>query len=323
MIELPFRYILMAAIVSLTAFSVRAETINVGRSCSYVGANVSGSIQTFAGTGEAVKMVNRIVSASGLQQNFQVRAGGVQNASAISRGADRFIVYNPNFINDVLQRAGTDWAAVSIMAHEVGHHLNNHGYSRGNQQRNDELFADYFSGFILQKLGATIDEAKSAMRVFGAPPSRTHPGKEQRFLAINNGWNYSCQLDNGCKRGIGTSEKKINKSGVPWIVATGEYSGFVLHEGPDQQPYPVHRVCYTAKGRFSDFASDNTAESAGISHEPNFVLIFKYYSNGTNDAERLDFDSCKNVTSYKFGISLPVQTGEIIRPFRGLHVRLR
>ena len=55
-----------------------------------------------------------------------------------------------------------------------------------------EIEADYFSGYVMAKLGATLNEANAAMEQIASPTaSATHPAKAARLNAITNGWNYA------------------------------------------------------------------------------------------------------------------------------------
>ena len=81
------------------------------------------------------------------------------------------------------------------MAHEVGHHLNGHTLVEGDARPELELEADTFSGHVLFRLGATLEEPKVAMeRVASDTGSRTHPPKSARLAAINSGWVEASEL---------------------------------------------------------------------------------------------------------------------------------
>ena len=79
---------------------------------------------------------------------------------------------------------------MALLAHEVGHHLNGHTIRKGGSTPGLELEADEFAGFILQKLGATLQQSQHVMHYIAkAKESRTHPGKNSRLQAIEKGWN--------------------------------------------------------------------------------------------------------------------------------------
>ena len=83
-------------------------------------------VTEFASEPEARHMVNLIVDVVGLKPNFTVKAGHVDNAAAVISNGKRYILYNPIFIKQIKNAVKTDWGSMSILAHEVGHHLNGH-----------------------------------------------------------------------------------------------------------------------------------------------------------------------------------------------------
>ena len=138
----------------------------------------------------AQQIIDEIIWVLGLKANFEVKAANIPNAAAVAYNGKRYILYNPQFFNELNQAAGNNWASVSVLAHEIGHHLNGHTLENIGSQPDNELEADEFSGFVLRRMGATIEQAQSAMKVAANyKPSLTHPGKEDRMIAIAEGWN--------------------------------------------------------------------------------------------------------------------------------------
>ena len=138
---------------------------------------------------EAAVMANQIVKAAGLKANFKIAEAEVPNAMAVVHEGKRFILYNPQFISLLTRATGTKWAAVSVLAHEIGHHLYSSAVNKGKTPLVTETEADLFSGFVLQKMGATLQEAQAAMKVLGSRyATRTHPGRDDRMDAIATGW---------------------------------------------------------------------------------------------------------------------------------------
>ncbi len=166
--------------------------------CSYYGEVVRSDIYTFESDREAEAIVGSIMKTAILSQNFSISAADVPNAAAVIRDKKRLILYNQSFVRDINRRAGTDWAAKSIMAHEVGHHLNGHTLSGQGSRHQTELEADKFSGGTLYRMGATLGEAKASMEIASADQgSRTHPPKTARLAAIGNGWISAKDQDSG------------------------------------------------------------------------------------------------------------------------------
>ena len=143
----------------------------------------------FTSENEAREMIQRITGAVGLKPNFEIRAGNVDNAAALAYRGTRYIIYNPVFIRQVSRAVNTDWAGISILAHEIGHHLNGHTLTAAGSSPELELEADEFSGHVLRKLGASLAEAQAAMQILaGTHDSRTHPAKSKRLSSIEKGW---------------------------------------------------------------------------------------------------------------------------------------
>ncbi len=138
----------------------------------------------------AKEIIHSIVSSVGLKPNFEIREAKIANAAAVTYKGKRFILYDAGFIKKIQDAAQTDWAGVSILAHEIGHHLNGHTMS-GKSGDNPvlELEADEFSGFILRQMGASLEDAQKAMRIMSSVnASASHPGRKERLAAIEKGY---------------------------------------------------------------------------------------------------------------------------------------
>jgi hypothetical protein len=191
---------MILVVLATPASSQVGEEIQTKNACSFLGDAIPDSLHTFDSNQEALSVVQQIVSSSGLVQNFKVLAAGVPNAAADINGTTRLILYNPYFMRDVrAQVGGNKWGPISIMAHEVGHHLNGHTLDKVGSRPKEELEADFFSGFILQRMGSSLDDARAAMEKLGSStPSSTHPAKSDRLVAIASGWEKSCANDAAC-----------------------------------------------------------------------------------------------------------------------------
>ncbi|MGI4863289.1 MAG: hypothetical protein ACRYFZ_05150 [Janthinobacterium lividum] len=140
---------------------------------------------------QAAGIIREITEAVGLQPRFELRATSVvPNAAAVVYDGKRYLLYNPKFLAAVNRAGHTDWGGISILAHEMGHHLNGHTLRGGGSQPQDELEADEFSGFVLRRLGASLAQAQAAMATTPDDEgSATHPGRGPRLAAISQGWN--------------------------------------------------------------------------------------------------------------------------------------
>lgn len=135
------------------------------------------------------QMLEDIVDAVGLKINFELKPAKVLNIEASVTRRKRFILYNPEFINSLNSSTKDKWAVMTLLAHEVGHHLNGHTIRKGGSKPQLELEADEFAGFVLRKLGASLREAQEVMLfIASARTSRTHPSRAFRMKAIQTGW---------------------------------------------------------------------------------------------------------------------------------------
>jgi TPR repeat protein len=175
-------------LITSIAFSQNYQTIEeVNDACSQLG---------FNGNEDAETAVDRILDEIGLFRNFTIQeCPNINNAIAknieISAGQkERYILYDSKFFDRIEEKANNRWAAISVLAHEIGHHLNGHSLNDEGSNHKFELEADYFSGLALAKMGATKAEAQSAiMTLTYEKATSTHPAKIDRLTSIENGWN--------------------------------------------------------------------------------------------------------------------------------------
>ena len=166
----------------------------------------------FNSISEATTIARDIVRISGKRSNFEVREAKIPNAAAVISNGKRYILYNPDFISKLTMATGTEWSAISVLAHEIGHHLNGNP-KNGTLKLATELEADEFSGFVLKKMGATLQEAQSAMQVLAnARGSSTHPPRAYRLNSIAKGWSMAGGMPNSENQDIAknTSRERSN-----------------------------------------------------------------------------------------------------------------
>jgi len=190
-----------ALLFSLLALPLGAqERIFFDQSCTYTGEITDEGIYGFRSDKEATEAIERIMRYTGLPANFKIQASNVPNAAAIIQGNRRYILYNQYFMERIKDITRTDWSALSIMAHEIGHHLSGHTLDNEGSRPSKELEADRFSGFVLYKMGASIEQSRAAMRAIASEKaSSTHPSKSARLAAITNGWMSARELDENIK----------------------------------------------------------------------------------------------------------------------------
>lgn len=162
--------------------------------CNYTGGTVNPQVicasQSAPSNGHAERVVDRILKPIGLMRNFKVmECSNTDNCFATVVKGQRFIIYDAAFMQGIEEETETDWSAISIMAHEIGHHLQGHTIDGQGGQPIKEIEADKFSGFVLHQLGASLDEATVAVRALGDEhATSTHPAKPARIDAIRKGW---------------------------------------------------------------------------------------------------------------------------------------
>ena len=163
--------------------------------CTYTGLQGIGSLCDFmryrpGSNGHAERVVDRILRPIGLLRNFQVQeCANTQNCFATVVRGQRYIIYDAAFMQRIESVTRTDWSAISIMAHEIGHHLQGHTIDGTGGQPKKEIEADRFSGFVLHQLGASLDESLVAIKTLGNDvATSTHPAKFARMESIRKGW---------------------------------------------------------------------------------------------------------------------------------------
>ena len=185
---------------STAALSQAPARIPFDHGCSSMGAEIQGGVFQFDPGLRASDSVKRVVAAIGLQPNFVVQAANVPNAVAIIDGTQRYVLYSETFFQDMTKQVGDDeiWVARSILAHEIGHHLNGHTLTRDGSRPTTELEADLFSGHLLRLMGANLDQARLAQKKYGNDKgSETHPPRDARVTAIDVGWNRADEVLKG------------------------------------------------------------------------------------------------------------------------------
>ena len=163
------------------------------------------AIQTnsFISDSKADNALDRILSVIGASKRFVLQpCDNINNAVATSYKGIRYILYDKDFMDSL--DSGDNWSNLFILAHEVGHHINGHSldillYAAEAvepetlaNQRQQELEADEFAGFILGKLGATLKQTSSIIKLISSEKDDTydtHPSKSKRLASIETGFN--------------------------------------------------------------------------------------------------------------------------------------
>ena len=190
-------YSLLLLALPLSIFSQEDDSYNldynnskkVAELCTHIKSN------SFMSNAEADDALGKILSVVGASKRFVLApCENINNALAIIEDGMRYILYDPEFVNSISDTSNY-WANMSILAHEVGHHINGHtlGSSISSYENKiEELEADEFSGFVMQKIGATLEQSIDAIASIAAEGDDTyssHPNRARRIKAITKGFN--------------------------------------------------------------------------------------------------------------------------------------
>lgn len=150
-------------------------------------------VSKFQSVYEARDIIKGMLDTIKWKENFTLREqNGINNAYATIIQNKRWIVYDNDFLENLDSYAATKWASISVLAHEMGHHRYNHVVGTQGSTIPKEIEADAFSGYVMQKLGATLEQSVAAMKTIASDKaSATHPAKADRVAAITKGWNLA------------------------------------------------------------------------------------------------------------------------------------
>ena len=162
-------------------------------------------------TQAAIVSVDAILSQVDIKPNFILRSCSAigDNAYAYTEKNQRYIGYSIEFMKKIYYKSDSYWGYVFVLAHEIGHHLKDHTVDevladldvRSCEEcefnRNQELEADNFAGFVLAKLGATLEQAQEGIyalhKLSGGPlnyndSKESHPNTARRLNAVKIGY---------------------------------------------------------------------------------------------------------------------------------------
>lgn len=147
------------------------------------------------------QLIVEILNVSNLKNRFIIMpCSGISNCQAIYYEGKPYILYNAAFLNEIkglsfsekdLIVSERNWESITILAHELGHHFNNHlnNPPPGATAQELELEADEFAGSTIYMLGGSLIQAQSAFKNESVSESYTHPGRLARLAAVAKGWN--------------------------------------------------------------------------------------------------------------------------------------
>lgn len=185
----------------------------------------------------SVEIVREILKFVGARRQIDIVAEeGRGNACAtITRDQKRII-----FIDDPWLRGVTDnvyWLRFFILAHEVGHHINNHpiGFAGRNAYQN-EIDADYFAGRMLNIAGAQLDVIEEYFDKCPFQETTTHPPCFVRMAAVREGYESTPpgtpRLENP-RPSITDSNSKIEKFDIRVECRKSSDRGCTAHDSQE------------------------------------------------------------------------------------------
>lgn len=165
--------------------SVQAEPVNI----SPISPNKLLGDSTATDISTMQQLLQEIINTTGADIDLHLREADVLNLEASVSHRKKYISYNPTYIKWLNEITGDKWAVLTLLAHEVGHHQKGHTTRRKSDRLAAELEADEFAGFILYKLGATLEQTQEVMKFIAKKEdSETHPGRASRIMALKTGW---------------------------------------------------------------------------------------------------------------------------------------
>lgn len=254
-------------LVLLISFSSYSQGLDYNN--SYESINICTDIQgnNFASERAADSALDDILNVIGASKRFVLQeCSNINNAVALTMNGVRYIMYDPEFMTSISY--GDEWSNKFILAHEVGHHINGHtvdvlAANSSNKvslstSRIQELESDEFAGFVLGRLGASLDDALSGVQSFSDEDDSysTHPRRSKRIAAIKKGFKESGGFVNpssvSVKKGktIDSPYSNSQFSGVEFVTmdySQGVYSGYVGIESGKPFGYGEYR---NSKGYF-------------------------------------------------------------------------
>jgi hypothetical protein len=158
------------------------------------------------------------------------------------------------------------------------------------------LEADYFSGYVMAKMGATVTEARAAMEQIASPrASATHPAKADRLVAIANGWNYANGVagENAPRNPVPAPQPQQNPPPAPndasWIYLSlygnADMTVYLSDDGRKfaeaplntSQPFVFKFEVYNYG--WLRFSNDSRAKTYKLFHGKDYAIVWSRRSN--------------------------------------------
>ncbi|QQS29616.1 MAG: SUMF1/EgtB/PvdO family nonheme iron enzyme [Sphingobacteriales bacterium] len=183
--------------------SFDGSEINVAEVCDMLG---------FRDAHEAETYIDQMLDLIGVKRNFQVfQCNNINNCAATTLNVGGMtvpaLIYDNNFLSrlntysfttvSLNNNPKTDWPALAVLAHEIGHLLNFHILQPGGSRPEIELEADEFAGGMIYKMGGNLTDAQKVYysNVISESGGGTHPPRFQRLMAVKKGFDQAQRLN--------------------------------------------------------------------------------------------------------------------------------
>ncbi|NDC77320.1 MAG: hypothetical protein EBZ67_05555 [Chitinophagia bacterium] len=156
---------------------------------------------SFMSETEVNNLVTEMLDRIGAKNRYVIVAcPQLENCQATLFQGRPYILYNPDFLgrdkrlsfsnSDLPKVSGQDWETLTVLAHELDHHINNHILNPlpGATQHERELEADESAGFIIYLMGGSLDQATQVFATVPEQGTYTHPGRAARVTSVRKGW---------------------------------------------------------------------------------------------------------------------------------------
>ena len=256
------------------------------------------AVSAFTSDKEANEALDKILSVIGASKNFTLTpCDNIFNALAVTYKGERYILYDGEFMKNISELTN-DWSSTFILAHEVGHHIN--GHTRDfllasilddnslAKERQEELEADKFAGFVLAKLGASLNQTIAAVDLITTNDDdtySTHPSKNKRIEAIREGYSGGVTRVASNKSSSNNSPRTSSSVSGYWTKERVESSPFSDESEPRNRAYVFGKL-NPVKNNFSQ--PKLSIERYNKSHSTKEIY---YYYDKNDYSNRADIDN--------------------------------
>lgn len=210
-----------------------SEIIKVTKSCAFSGPGRIGDLMTYDPSTQATEKFGVLLAAAGIDSGrVSFRSAALpEKGLAVIDGNKRYIVYDISLMSDIDFGGASKWRAYALLAHEIGHYVNQDDDLGSNPEI--ELRRDEYAGSLLQRLGAAHEDVREAFNGLLANVANvTDSELDKRIAAALAGW---------------TKERDRSYLNTPVIKITGARYG---HD-PDSWHRIVERVQRECERKFS------------------------------------------------------------------------